>query len=168
MSQTNRLDYPIAQRLLHWLTVLLVFFNLLLPGSIERVADLLGGGKVPTASEWTSANLHIYSGFTILALTILRLLLRAIQGAPGSPIGEPSIFHLVGKASHALFYAVLIIMPALGIAKFYFAIDPAGDLHAGPVKLVLWALIAAHVGAVLVHQFYWKTNALARMTKGSS
>ena len=58
-------------------------------------------------------------------------------------------------------------MPVLGIAKYYFAVDAAGYLHAGPVKLLLWALIGLHVAAVLVHHFYWKTNVLARMTKGS-
>ena len=168
MTHADRLDYSVAQRVLHWSTLLLVFFNLLLPGSIERVADLLDEGKTPSPSEWTSADLHIYSGFAILGLTVLRLLLRAIQGSPGAPIGEPPMFHFLGKASHALFYAVLIIMPGLGIAKFYLGIDAAGGLHGGPVKLILWALIVGHVGAVLVHQFYWKTNALARMTKGSS
>ncbi len=34
------------------------------------------------------------------------------------------------------------------------------------MKLLLWLLIVAHVGGALVHQFYWKTNVLARMTHG--
>lgn len=164
----TRTGYSLAQKALHWLTVILVLFNLLLPGSIERVVDLLGGGKTPTASETLSANLHIYSGIAILVFTVLRLMLRFIQGAPGQPDGEPDIFHLLAKLSHAVFYAVLILMPALGIAKYYFDIDAAGDLHGGLVKLFLWALIALHVAAVLVHQFWWKTNLLARMTTGKA
>ena len=161
-------NYSIAQRLMHWLTVLLVFFNLLLPGSIEHVADTFDDGKIPSPGDMLSANLHIYSGFAILAFTLLRLLLRFTQGAPGQPVGEPDLFHVVGKISHAVFYAVLLAMPLLGIAKYFFGIDQAADLHAGPVKLLLWALIGLHVGAVLVHQFYWKTNVLARMTKGAA
>jgi len=159
--------YSIAQRVMHWLTVVLVFFNLLLPGRIERVADLFDDGKLPGPGDMFSANLHIYSGCAILALTVLRLVLRLVQGAPGQPVGEPDVFHFIGKISHAIFYAVLIIMPALGIAKYFFGIDAAGDLHGGPVKLLLWALVGLHVVAVLVHQFYWKTNILARMTNGS-
>jgi len=163
-----RTSYSVAQRALHWLTVILVFFNLLLPGSIEHVADTFDDGKIPGAGDMFSANLHIYSGFAILAFTVLRLILRMVQGAPGQPAGEPDFFHLLGKLSHVVFYAVLIVMPALGIAKYFFAVDAAGDLHGGPVKLLLWALIGAHVAAVLVHQLWWKTNVLARMTKGTT
>jgi cytochrome b561 len=31
---------------------------------------------------------------------------------------------------------------------------------------MLLALIAVHVSAVFVHQFYWKTDVLRRMTRG--
>ncbi|MDB5553539.1 MAG: cytochrome [Rhizobium sp.] len=57
-------------------------------------------------------------------------------------------------------------MPVLGMAKYFFAVDASGYLQGGPVKLLLWVLIGLHVAAVLVHQFYWKTNVLARMIKG--
>lgn len=163
-----RTSYSLAQRSLHWLTVILVFFNLLLPGQIEHVADTFDEGQIPNAGDLFSANLHIYSGFAILALTILRLILRIVQGAPGQPVGEPNFFHLLAKISHVVFYAVLTVMPALGIAKYFFGIDAAGGLHGGPVKALLWALIGAHVAAVLVHQFWWKTNILARMTNGTT
>jgi cytochrome b561 len=163
-----RTGYSLAQRVLHWLTVILVFFNLLLPGRIEHVADAFDDGKVPSAADMFSANLHIYSGFTILGLTFLRLIVRMIQGAPGKLAGEPDVFHMLAKASHAIFYSVLIIMPTLGIAKYFFGVDEAGGLHGGPVKVLLWALIGLHVAAVLVHQFWWKTNLLARMIKGAA
>ena len=165
MASTDN-GYTIVQRSLHWATVLLVFFNLLLPGNIEEVVDLLDEGKVPSASEMFPANIHIYAGIAILCLTLLRLAFRVVQGAPAAPAGEPAAFHLAGKISHGLFYAVLLLMPLLGIAKYYFGIDAAGDLHGGPMKVLLWALIGMHVAAVGVHQFYWKTNALARMTRG--
>ena len=70
----------VAQRIVHWLTAALILFNLLLPGQIERVVDLLGGGKTPTPEEWNSATLHIYSGFAILASAMIRLGLRFVQG----------------------------------------------------------------------------------------
>lgn len=160
------LSYSVPQRILHWLTVLLIFFNLLLPGQIERVADLLGGGKTPTPEEWTSANLHIYTGFAILGLTLLRLILRFLQGAPDAPQEEPALFQMAAKLAHGLLYVLLIAMPLAGIAKFYGHIDIAGFIHGGPLKLALWILIIGHIGAVFVHKFYWKTNILDRMTKG--
>lgn len=162
-----RTGYSLPQRILHWLTVLLVFYNLLLPGRIEHVADTFDEGRVPLPADLFSANVHAYIGFAILGLTILRLILRVLQGAPGKPGAEPDLVHRLAKISHGLFYVVLIAMPALGIGKYFFGIDGAGDLHAGPTKLLLWALIAMHVAAVLVHQFWWKTNILARMTKGT-
>ena len=160
------LVYSIPQRVIHWLTALLIFFNLLFPGQIERVADLLGGGKTPTSDEWTSATIHIYTGFTILGLTVLRLILRVVQGAPDSPAGEPALFQFLSKAGHGLLYLLLLAMPLSGIAKFYFDVDLAGFLHGGPMKLLLWILVAVHVAAVFVHKFYWKTNVLERMTRG--
>ncbi|MGO8271721.1 cytochrome b, partial [Rhizobium ruizarguesonis] len=33
-------------------------------------------------------------------------------------------------------------------------------------KIILWALIAAHVAGAIVHQFSWKSNVLRRMTLG--
>ena len=168
MEKVAPRNFSVAQRALHWLTVILVFFNLLLPGSIERVADLLGGGKVPTADEWTSANLHIYSGVAILLMTLVRFALRFMQGVPAEPAAEPAIFQRISKIAHALIYFVLIAMPISGLSKFYLHLDLAGFVHGGPLKLVLWVLIITHIGAVLVHQFYWKTNVLERMTRGTA
>jgi cytochrome b561 len=160
------LVYSVPQRVLHWLTVALIFFNLLLPGEIERVADLLGGGKVPTPSEWTSANLHIYSGFAVIGLTLLRLILRYVQGAPTPPASEPAPLRLVAAVTHGALYLLLLAMPAAGIAKFYLGVGVAGFIHGGPMKLALWILIILHVAGALVHKFFWKTDVMERMTSG--
>jgi cytochrome b561 len=160
------LAFSIPQRIIHWLTAALVLFQLLLPGEIERVADLFDDGKTPSSSQLTSATIHIVIGFTILGLTVLRLILRFVQGVPAEPVEEPAIFRLLSQIAHGLFYLVLLAMPVLGISKYYFGNDFNGTLHGGPVKLVLWVLIIGHVAAVLVHKFYWKTNVLERMTRG--
>ena len=160
------LVYSIPQRALHWITAALILFNLLLPGQIERVADLLGGGKLPTPQEWSSANLHIYIGFAVLGLTLLRIILRLVQGAPQPPASEPPLLRLLAAAAHGLLYLLLLAMPAAGIAKFYFGIDAAGFVHGGPLKLALWVLIGLHVAGALVHKFYWKTDVLERITSG--
>lgn len=160
------LVYSVPQRALHWITVALILYNLLLPGEIERVADLLGGGKVPTAEEWFSANIHIYVGFTLLGLTLLRIILRLVQGAPEAPVSEPALLRLVAAVTHGALYLLLLAMPAAGIAKFYFGVGIAGFIHGGPMKLALWILIGLHVAGALVHKFYWKTDVLERMTSG--
>ena len=160
------LVYSVPQRALHWLTVALILFNLLLPGQNERVTDLLGGGKTPTPSEWTSANLHIYSGFAVLGLTLLRLILRFVQGAPAAPASEPAALRLVAAATHGALYLLLLAMPVAGIAKFYLGVGAAGFIHGGPMKLALWILLILHVAGALVHKFVWKTDVMERMTSG--
>lgn len=160
------LVYSVPQRALHWITAALILFSLLLPGQIERVADLLGGGKIPTPEEWTSANIHIYVGFAVLGLTLLRILLRLVQGAPETPASEPAPLRLVAAVTHGALYLLLVAMPAAGIAKFYFGVGVAGFVHGGPMKLALWILIVLHVAGALVHKFYWKTDVMERMTSG--
>lgn len=158
--------YSVPQRALHWLTALLIFYSLLFPGEIEHVVDLYRDGKVPSPADASSANIHIIIGFTIIGLTVLRLILRAVQGAPEAPAKEPPIFRKLAAAAHGLLYLLLFAMPAAGILKYYYGVGAAGFVHGGPMKLALWILVVAHVGAVFAHKFYWKTNVLERMTRG--
>jgi cytochrome b561 len=57
-------------------------------------------------------------------------------------------------------------MPLSGAAAYYFGVEPAGFVHGGPMKLLLWLVIIAHIVAALVHKFVWKTDVMDRMTKG--
>lgn len=158
--------YSIPQRALHWITAALILYSLLLPGQIERVVDLLGGGKEPTPSEWTSASIHIYIGLTVFGLTVLRIILRLVQGAPATPASEPAPLRILAAVTHGLLYLLLLAMPAAGIAKYYFGVGAAGFIHGGPMKLALWILVILHIAGALVHKFYWKTDVLERMTSG--
>ena len=160
------LVYSVPQRALHWITAALILYSLLLPGETERVVDLLSDGKTPTAEEWFSANIHIYIGFAVLGLTLLRIILRLVQGAPEAPASEPAPLRLAAAVTHGALYLLLLAMPAAGIAKFYFDVDIAGFIHGGPMKLALWILVGLHVAGALVHKFYWKTDVLERMTSG--
>ncbi|MNU52610.1 Prokaryotic cytochrome b561 [compost metagenome] len=67
---------------------------------------------------------------------------------------------------HWSLYAMFIIMPLAGIGAFYFKNGMAAFAHIGWMKTALWVLICLHILGVLVHQFYWKTNILRRMTSG--
>ncbi len=145
---------------------LLIFFNLIFSDGMEHLNRLVSRGEPVTPDDVASANIHAYVGIAILAFAALRILLRIVQGAPEPPAEEPAVLRLVAKVTHGLLYVLLFAMPLSGIAAYYFGFDAAGELHGGPMKLLLWLLIIAHVGGALVHQFYWKTNVLARMTHG--
>ncbi|MET3587154.1 hypothetical protein ABID21_003276 [Pseudorhizobium tarimense] len=77
-------------------------------------------------------------------------------------------FSLGGKdRPYILLYVLTIALPFTGIGAYYFGNEQAGEIHASPLKLLLWLVIVAHVLGVLVHQFYWKTHVLRRMTVAS-
>lgn len=159
-------SYSVPQRVLHWGMALLIFFNLLFTDGMEHWHRLVRRGETVTPDDVASANIHAYVGIAILVLAAVRLALRHIQGVPAAPAEEPALLSLVAKVTHGLLYLLLFAMPISGIAAYYFGVGAAGDLHADVLKVVLWLLLIAHIAGALVHQFYWKTNVVARMTKG--
>ncbi|QFY61609.1 cytochrome b [Rhizobium grahamii] len=158
--------FSLPQRLLHWGMALLIFFNLLFPDGMNEWHRAMRHGNVPSADQVAAANIHAYVGIAILVLAIVRVCLRLLQGAPAEIEDEPLLFRVAAKAVHVGLYAFIFVMPLTGIAAYYFGANTAGSLHADVLKVILWVLIAAHVAGALVHQFYWKTNVLRRMTVG--
>ncbi|MGO4440365.1 cytochrome b [Rhizobium sp. RAF56] len=166
MQKEALVAYSVPQRLLHWLTACLVFFNLLLPDGMNAWRRSVRQTGSATADQISSANIHAYVGIAILLLVAIRLWFRMFQGAPASPPQEPAFFRLVAKIAHAALYFLLIALPLSGGAAYYWGYRAAGDLHADILKVILWVMITAHILGALVHQFYWKTNLLRRMTVG--
>lgn len=166
MATTASLSFSLPQRVLHWLTAGLVFFNLLLPDGMNAWNRSMKQTGAASAEQVASANIHAYAGIAILVLVALRLLLRRVQGVPAAPSGEPPIFRLAAKVSEWSLYLLLIAMPVTGAAAYYLGYAGAGDLHADVLKAILWAVVGLHVLGALAHQFYWKTNVLRRMTVG--
>ena len=166
MATSAPASFSLLQRILHWVTVLLVFFNLIFSDGATGWARAITKDQPVPADTLFMANIHAYVGLTILALTLIRLVVRFVHGVPAEPPEEPAIFQLASKLGHWGFYGLLFLMPFLGIGAYYFGNMTAGFLHEGPVKLLLWLLIIVHVAAALVHQFYWKTNIIRRMTIG--
>lgn len=160
------LSYSVPQRIVHWLTALLIFFNLLFADGMEHLHFMQMKGQTPTADDIASANIHAYVGIAVLVLAVLRLILRAVQGAPAEPEGEPPLAILASKIVHGLLYLLLFLLPISGIAAYYFGFGVAGEAHAEVFKTILWGLLVLHIGAALVHKFYWKTDVMDRMTKG--
>lgn len=166
MATTASLSFSLPQRILHWLTAGLVFFNLLLPDGMNAWNRSMKQTGAASAEQVASANIHAYAGIAILVLVAVRLLLRQVQGVPAAPAGEPAIFRSVAKISEWTLYLLLLAMPISGAAAYYLGYEGAGDLHADVLKAVLWAVVGLHVLGALAHQFYWKTNVLRRMTVG--
>ena len=166
MASYTQVSFSVPQRILHWTMALLIFFNLLFPDGMAHAYRLMRRGETLTPDQISSANIHAYVGFAVLSLAVLRLCLRFFQGVPPHPANEPRASQIAAKVAHFTFYALFFALPLSGIAAYYFGARVAGELHSGPFKGLMWVLIAGHVAAVLVHQFYWRTNVLKRMTHG--
>ncbi|RCW25954.1 cytochrome b561 [Ciceribacter lividus] len=166
MTSSPVISYSLSQRLIHWIMAALILFNLLFTEGMEELTEAAEEGQAVTPDMIASANIHAYVGIVVLCLAVIRLILRFTQGVPAAPADETPLAQMASKVTHATFYLLFFVMPIAGIAAYYFDIETAGFLHAGPLKLLMWVLIVLHVGAVLVHQFVWKTPVAQRMIKG--
>ncbi|MDO6584023.1 cytochrome b/b6 domain-containing protein [Salipiger sp. 1_MG-2023] len=174
MTSTTR--YRAPQRLLHWLTVLLVFTTI--PVGLVMVQEGL-----PRAIQNTLFFYHKNIGPVILLMVLLRLALRVLMPAPPLPASLPRPQALAAGTVHALLYAALIAMalsgitrvmaggypielwdPLLGglIAKNEALAKTAQAFH-GTAWIVLVLLIGAHVGAAALHGLIKKDGIFSRM-----
>ena len=166
MRSAAVLSYSVPQRVIHWLMAGLILFNLLFAEDMERLWRVVRNGGAPSADQISAANVHAYVGIAVLCLAIVRVLLRLTQGAPDAPVEEPPFFRMAAKVAHGTFYLLFFALPLSGIAAYYLGLRGAALPHGGPLKLAMWVLIVAHVAAIFVHQFRWKTAVAPRMTKG--
>lgn len=153
-------NFRSSQIVLHWLTMLLVGFQLIFHGGIDDAFQYgINTGRMVVLSP---VIIHFAVGATIFALVIARLVLRNFYGAPDAPSSEPPVARRASRWAHRAFYVVLLAMPVTGALAWLRASAGFGLAHEA-LKAFLILLIFAHIGAVLVHQFYWKTNLLKRM-----
>lgn len=164
MSQKDpRPRWALGVRLLHWLTVLVLAFQI-----VVAFGPMKGPGMA--AMNWLP--IHMSVGVTILAIVVLRLGWRAFTKAPAQPYSRSwhrarTIFHL---SIYALILAVLITgwlgyrpMPFMPPARLFGDVPVPIAPSVGPssarvfafihAKLVwmLLGLIGIHIAAALVH-----------------
>ncbi len=130
---------------------------------------------------------HKSLGFVILLLVVLRLIWRVVNQTPALPAGMSGIERLGARASHWLFYVLLILLPVNGwvinsAANVPFSIfwlvplpaivapSPALAGTAENAHFVLFSLLSlfvvVHAGAALRHHFVKGDAVLSRMLFG--
>ncbi len=161
MSGVAPNEYTSLQKRLHWLVAMLLLVQYVLLDSMGKpFRQILETG---VASYTTVTIGHIAIGALIFALAAWRIALRVRDGAPEAPAEEPPAFRLGAKIAHVAFYALLFGLPISGTVAWFGGIHDVGEIHEIGTN-VLMALAAIHVVAVLVHQFWWKTGLIRRMT----
>lgn len=152
--------YTVLQLSLHWLIVLLVFFQLIFGEDMGRYNYFLRSGQDATPLL-TGYYLHVGVGIAVLVLTLLRFGLRLTQGVPPSVPG-PALQVRAGEALHYLFYFMLLATPITGLLAQYVDMRTFGEIHAAN-KPIFILMIVLHVAAALYHHFVLKDSTLRRM-----
>ena len=158
-----RTSYSTLQIALHWGIAAIVLFQLTLGESMTAYVDGIAEGTAVSPFDTNLATLHFYAGIAILLLVAVRLAVRLYSGVPAAPVTSTSWMEIAAKATHWLFYGLLIAVPVTGLLGYYTE-GPFGDIHSW-AKPVFIGLIAIHASAALFHQFWLKDGTLMRMIK---
>jgi cytochrome b561 len=170
----------------HWIIAILVIFNL---------AAGIYMGYLPRgdATKGLIVMLHKSTGLTILTLSVLRLIWRLMNPWQPLPLDLSPALRAVARATHVLFYILIIAIPLAGWAMV------SASRHNSPIvwyglfdwpklgflvslsddRKKVWAhtfgethellayfaiaLIVLHVGAALYHHYIRRDKVLRRM-----
>lgn len=168
---------PLA-RALHWLSALAILAVAVLGLVLAYAAP------AEEALKMRLYNIHESIGIALVPVTLLRLWWQRRNPPPPLPDGLAPALRLAAHATHAGLYAVLLLQPLVGLAATNawgfplaaFGLIPIPNLVAPDEGLApllsgahtllafgLIALLAAHIGAALVHHLVWKDDTLRRM-----
>ena len=150
--------YSALQIALHWLVAILIVVAWLTGEGGEEALEAIeeGGtaGFVP----------HVAIGIAILALVVVRVLVRLGRGAPSAPGAPGSLSVLAADWGHRLLYLLMLAVPLGGASAYFIGFDEMGDVHKlGANLLMLVAL--GHALMALYHQYVLKDGLLRRMMK---
>jgi cytochrome b561 len=160
--QSPPAGYSLSQILLHWIIALLVAVQLFSGEGMEHFFDASMKGQTPNPADLAGASIHKYVGIAIFVLMVLRLIVRAINGAPPAPPGTSGLKRVIAASTQHLLYLVLLLMPVGGAIALYGQVELAGDIHKAGMGLIL-LLLVLHVLGALVQHFIAKTDVLVRI-----
>lgn len=162
---------------LHWLLALLI------PAALALGAFVLV--KIPNSDPMKIEGLrnHMIAGGVILALMLVRLLVRTRTAHPAPAPSGNTLLNKLAWVSHRLFYPLVFMMVGSGVIMALQAHLPAivfgGHGSLPPdfwlftprvihyvISRMLMTLIALHVAGALYHTFFLKDRLLGRMGFG--
>lgn len=158
---TSESRYSFAQRLVHWLTLALFLASFFSHEAMKDAWRVVRQGATDFTPD-IGVRVHVIVGIVILFLGVVRIVLRITQGAPAQPAGQARLITVAAAIVHGLLYLVILALPLSGMGAWFGMITDLGEVHEILFNLGL-ALLAAHVGAALYHQFFLKDNIMARM-----
>jgi len=134
VSSASRDRYTRVAIVLHWAIAGLIIFNLCSGFFIEGWLHGSLKDSTPPLLSWMSLVLHVSSGFTVLALTVVRVVWSLLNAPPPYPASMKPWERNAAQLAHFLLYAAMVVMPLTGWAILS-AHPPAGSPGAATVKL---------------------------------
>jgi cytochrome b561 len=150
--------YTRAQIAIHWLVAALIVINYFLGEGMGRQLDAKLEGQAYT-TPW-----HVWIGLAVLALVVLRIVVRFAMGAPETGGVSGSWEQKGAKLAHFLLYVLMVGVPLGGAIVWYQGVDALGEPHALAGN-VLMGLALIHALAALYHQYIVKDGLLLRMMR---
>ncbi|MET0313798.1 MAG: cytochrome b [Hansschlegelia sp.] len=176
----SRPRFTPLQRLLHWLMAIGILAML-----------FIGVGMVSTVTQTylTLVSIHKPLGVALLALVVIRVVLRLIHGAPALPADLPEPMRLAAGLSHIALYGLMIAMPLIGWAMMSAEdypitlwggfnlpaiVSPSRELHSWlwdahrTLAFFFFALVLLHIAAALFHALVRRDGVFQQMAGGKA
>ncbi len=163
---------------LHWLLAIMIIGGLVMGGKVLSVTPNSDPEKL------FYLKMHMSMGILILALMVIRLLVRFFTAKPPHADIGNAVVNKLGVATHYVFYVVVLLVAGSGLAIANMAGLPdiiLGQSGAplpvdfseyaprgahGVLTKLLFVVIAGHVLAFLYHQYVRKDGLFSRMWFG--
>jgi cytochrome b561 len=155
LKTTN--GYSGIQIALHWVIAILILVAWLSGEGAEEAMEVFEDGGV------TGFVPHVAFGLSILALVVVRILIRLSRGAPAAPGVPGSLSVKAADWGHRLIYLLMIAVPLGGVSVFFLGLD-VGEIH-GLAANGLMLVVLGHALMALYHQYILKDGLLRRMMK---
>jgi cytochrome b561 len=149
--------YSGIQIALHWLIAILIVASWFTGEGAEEAMEVVEDGGVAGFVP------HVAIGLAILALVVVRALVRFGRGAPAAPGVPGSLQVMAADWGHRLIYLLMIAVPLGGLGTFFLGLD-VGEIH-GLAANVLMVVVLGHALIALYHQYILKDGLLRRMMK---
>jgi len=153
----NTAGYSAIQIALHWVIAILIPLAWL---SAEGAEEAMEAAEKGAATGFVP---HVAFGMAILALVVLRLVVRLTRGAPAAPGVPGSLQVKAADWGHRLLYLLMIAVPLGGVSIWFGGMDN-GDIH-GLFGTLLLAVALGHALMAIYHHYVLKDGLLRRMMK---
>jgi cytochrome b561 len=165
MRRNTHLRYGTVAMTFHWLIAALILINV---GLGYYFNEKLAEGN---PSRQTFGLTHVAIGLTVLVLSLARLWWRLRNPVPLLLTDVSRAEHLIAKCTHYALYAMMIVVPALGLATILVPKDLARRI-VGPthewLAYSLFVLALGHIAAALFYHFLIRRDKiLQRMLPGT-